>query len=193
MNEHRRYVWQIASAATFIVLLVQIVIIRKVLEPLGEAGLPSLLLTVLLSTGLYVLLFRIFVSLFFRYVWKRIHSELDLAGDWEMRLVSQDEGTRRTGRLRIVQTADEIRIVGENWEDSADGDLRSRWRSSAAWIDGLTLSFAYTVDRTSGELAGKKGMAFLNFDGNRPPQKLLGAYYDLSSSQAKGEIRWERV
>ncbi len=192
MNGHRRYVWQLASVCTFFVLLAQILIMRKVLEPLGETGVPSLLLSALLSTGLYALLFRALIGIFYRYIWKRLHKDLDLAGDWEMMLVSQDAGTRRSGRLRVVQSADEVKIAGENWENNEDEDLRSRWRSSAAWIDGLTLSFVYTLDRASGESAGKRGMAVLNLDGSSPPRELLGVYYDLSPSRAKGEMRWNR-
>lgn len=193
MPTDKRYVWQIASFCAFLVLTIQALALRNLKESGFEPGFSLLLLGILLSTGLYLLIFRALVSLFRFKIWKRLNGRFDVAGKWEMDLVSgEGNSNRRKGRLRVLQEAEEIRIIGENWEEGQNGDLRSIWRSSAVWIDGLTLSFSYVVDRTSGEPTSKKGLAILNLDGDSPPSELLGAYYDLSPSPSKGEMRWQR-
>lgn len=145
------------------------------------------------AAGLTTVVYKLLMEFYKRWAWRWFNGELVLAGHWTHKLTPTDRrpNTDRLGRVEVLQTPFEIRIVcGENYE--SDGTLTSHWRSLAVSYEELA-RVIYEIVRgrgtlVAGETETDRGLLAIDLGVNSSGRitKMSGTYWDAGRSQHKG-------
>ena len=190
---HQTPVWSITSIAVVIVLAFQALMTQTLIPRFPEYQAAVVVGTVLGSTGFYILLFRLFLIFYRRFLWKFINPDINLNRCWDLAIMDQGGLQYRIGSVFIKQDFDDIEILGSNYDAVTNELLVSIWNAEEAWIYGMKLHFNYKVKRAVGDTGSKTGRAVMNLDGLSPPQVLRGIYNDVSPSKDRGSLIFKRI
>jgi hypothetical protein len=166
-------------------------------------ALPALIQDFLVSLGFYVIVFRIILFSYNKWLWKFIgYRDINISGYWKFKIQKSTYPKQRTGYAVIRQDMYDISIYGFNAGGGNTKDGVAIWHSSTAYIAYRTLYYDYEL---TGERPGRasrisKGRATVELIG-LPPNLMTGTYYDIpiaSTEEVKinnifGSILFERV
>lgn len=166
-------------------------------------ALPALIRDFLVGIGFYVIVFRIILYSYNRWLWKFIgYRDVNISGYWKFKIQKSTYPKQRTSFAVIHQDMYDISIYGFNAGGGNSEKGVAIWHSSNAYIAHQTLYYDYEL---TGERPGRssrlsKGRATVELVGAKP-NLMTGTYYDIPIATAEevktdnifGSILFERV
>lgn len=200
--------YQTISVISFSITFISYLFIRDKLElPDSLAYLRNFLL----GLGFYVIVFKLNLMLYNKWLWKFIgYKNIDISGCWRYTIRKSATGLNRVGYAYIQQDMYDITIYGFNLGGGNSANGLAIWRSSNVYISHRTLYYDYEL---VGERPGRashisKGRSEVHFIQANPkfffisscPKEMAGTFYsipiDVNNSNLTdtfGSLYFERV
>lgn len=181
-------VWKIASFSVLVVLIFHTIIMNFVVPVVPISPKLSIIISVLSSTAIYAVLFKVLIFIYSKYLWKLFAANINIQGSWSAVIFDENGEAIRKGEFFIEQDFEKIIINCKNFDYSNEKKITVIWKSEQAWIEDLTLHFTYSARSLIKGVPNKNGHSVMQLDGNAPPMEMTGVYY----SDQKGRITLER-
>jgi hypothetical protein len=186
MEEFKKDIIGLAIFCFSITISLLLIAIKLNLVFLESNAIGSGLIAFFMSTGFYVIFFRISVIVYDKYLFKVLNRRSYLNGEWYFVIYFPDLNSYRKGFSEIQHSGKTLLISGQT-EKIENNEVRAHWHSELAKIKDNKLLFLFESIVSRKEQKIRKGMMILKING-RIPKQLRGHCVDILPNDTNGEI-----
>lgn len=210
--EHSKLSAEFTTVAVFVAsLLVSIMAWLSELFPPGTlTGPTGWIIRSLTATGVYLLLFKIVINIYFRFMWKLMHRDRLVAGCWSYVYndsyditVKQYKDPNKSGVARLRHRPEGISLTAESGNNSTTAEsattsaVGSAWESTSSSLNEERIDLSFNL---VGEIGAGQGFAVLHIIVQskewwrvlaKLPQEISGYYFVVATETRV--VRWGRV
>jgi hypothetical protein len=188
---------------------------QNLMRLLGEIGLPESVLRMLLNIGIFTLIFKACITIYYALLWRRVNAFEYVGGQWTYVYNDSyvpngeedaDRGTwdkkmDQHGRAYFSHSVENLQVSGESFGlvSERNDELVATWESTAAGIKDRRINLTVEIRTSDGSREGYVTLHVIPASSRQgvfsmAPKELLGHFYLYDSKRARpyARIRFTR-